>query len=35
MSLGEYIKEKRCLKDWSQRYLASASGISNAEISRI
>ena len=35
MSLGEYIKEKRKLKDWSQRDLAAASGISNAEISRI
>lgn len=35
MSLGEYIKEKRNAKNWSQRDLANASGISNAEISRI
>lgn len=35
MSLGEYIKEKRIEKSWSQRDLANASGISNAEISRI
>lgn len=35
MSLGDFIKEKRSLKKWSQRDLAAASGISNAEISRI
>lgn len=35
MSLGEYIREKRKEKDMSQRDLAAASGISNAEISRI
>lgn len=35
MSLSEYIREMRKRKDWSQRDLATASGISNAEISRI
>ena len=35
MSLGEFIKEKRNLKNWSQRDLAAKSGVSNAEISRI
>ena len=35
MNLGEYLRELRSKKDWSQRDLAAASGISNAEISRI
>ena len=35
MSLSDYIREMRKQKDWSQRDLATASGISNAEISRI
>ena len=35
MSLGEYISKKRKEKGWSQRDLASASNISNAEISRL
>ena len=35
MNLGEYIREKRKEKNMSQRDLAAASGISNAEISRI
>lgn len=35
MSLGEYIAEKRKAKGWSQRDLAAASNISNAEISRL
>lgn len=35
MSLSDYIREMRKRKDWSQRDLATASGISNAEISRI
>lgn len=35
MSLGEYLQEKRKEKDMSQRDLANASGVSNAEISRI
>lgn len=35
MSLGNYIREKRKEKDWSQRDLSAASGISNAEISRL
>ena len=35
MSLGDFIKEKRNLQNWSQRDLATASGVSNAEISRI
>ena len=35
MSLGEFLREKRLEKDWSQRDLAAASGISNAEISRL
>ena len=35
MSLSDYIRQMRKEKDWSQRDLASASGISNAEISRI
>lgn len=35
MSLGDFMKEKRKQKNWSQRDLASASGISNAEISRL
>ena len=35
MELGQYIKEKRLEKDMSQRELAIASGLSNAEISRI
>lgn len=35
MDLGSYIKEKRLAKDMSQRELAIASGLSNAEISRI
>ena len=35
MSLSEFIRDKRTEKDWSQRELAAASSISNAEISRI
>ncbi len=35
MSLSDYVREMRKRKDWSQRDLATASGISNAEISRI
>ncbi|WP_298595155.1 helix-turn-helix transcriptional regulator [uncultured Mitsuokella sp.] len=35
MNLGEYISQKRKEKGWSQRELAAASDISNAEISRI
>ncbi len=35
MSLGDYLKTQRKNKDWSQRDLAEASGISNAEISRL
>ena len=35
MSLGDYMREKRKERDWSQRDLAAASGISNAEISRL
>lgn len=35
MSLGDYMREKRKEKEWSQRDLAAASGISNAEISRL
>lgn len=35
MSLSEFLREKRKEKDWSQRDLAAASGISNAEISRL
>ncbi len=35
MSLGEYIAAKRKKKGWSQRDLATASNISNAEISRL
>lgn len=35
MSLSEFMREKRKQKDWSQRDLAAAAGISNAEISRI
>ena len=35
MSLGEYIAAKRKEKGWSQRELATASNISNAEISRL
>lgn len=35
MSLGDFIKEKRNLKNWSQRDLAAKSGVSNAAISRI
>lgn len=35
MSLGDFIREKRKQKNWSQRDLAAAAGISNAEISRI
>lgn len=35
MSLGEFMREKRKEKDWSQRDLAAASGVSNAEISRL
>lgn len=35
MSLGEYIAAKRKEKGWSQRDLAAASNISNAEISRL
>lgn len=35
MSLSEFVHEKRKKKDWSQRDLAAAAGISNAEISRI
>ncbi len=35
MSLGDYMREKRKEKDWSQRDLANASGVSNAEISRL
>ena len=35
MSLSNYLREMRKRKDWSQRDLATASGISNAEISRI
>ena len=33
MSLGEFLKKRRLEKDWSQRDLAAASGVSNAEIS--
>jgi transcriptional regulator with XRE-family HTH domain len=35
MNLGDYLRDLRKKKDWSQRDLAYASGISNAEISRI
>jgi len=35
MSLGEFLKKRRLEKDWSQRDLAAASGVSNAEISRL
>ena len=35
MNLGEYISLKRKEKGWSQRELAAASNISNAEISRL
>lgn len=35
MGLGDFIREKRNQKNWSQRDLAAAAGISNAEISRI
>lgn len=35
MGLGDFIREKRKQKNWSQRDLAAAAGISNAEISRI
>ncbi len=35
MSLGSYIKEKREEQQLSQRDLANACGLSNAEISRI
>lgn len=35
MDLGIYIKEKRASLKMSQRDLASVSGVSNAEISRI
>ena len=35
MSLSDYIRKMRKRKGWSQRDLATASGISNAEISRI
>ena len=35
MKIGEYIREKRREKDMSQRDLAAAANISNAEISRI
>ncbi|HCJ08029.1 MAG TPA: XRE family transcriptional regulator, partial [Lachnospiraceae bacterium] len=33
--LGSYVREKRNEKGMSQRELANASGISNAEISRL
>lgn len=35
MTVGSYIKERRIERNMSQRELAVASGISNAEISRI
>lgn len=35
MDFGDYLKDKRRKKEWSQRDLASASGVSNAEISRL
>lgn len=35
MGLGDFIRAKRKQKNWSQRDLAAAAGISNAEISRI
>ena len=35
MSLGDYMREKRRERNWSQRDLAAASGISNAEVSRL
>lgn len=35
MNLGEYIAAKRKEKGWSQRDLAAASKVSNAEISRL
>lgn len=35
MKIGEYIREKRKEKNMSQRDLATAANISNAEISRI
>lgn len=35
MTLGEYISNKRKEKGWSQRELAAASNVSNAEISRL
>lgn len=35
MSLSEFIRIKRTEKDMSQRDLATAAGLSNAEISRI
>jgi len=35
MSLSEFIRTKRLEKDLSQRDLATAAGLSNAEISRI
>ena len=33
--LGKFVREKRIEKDMSQRELANAAGISNAEISRL
>ncbi|MGN8697495.1 helix-turn-helix domain-containing protein [Bacillota bacterium HCP3S3_F1_1] len=33
--LGKFVREKRLEKDMSQRELANAAGISNAEISRL
>lgn len=35
MSLSDYMREQRKKKDWSQRDLAAAADVSNAEISRI
>lgn len=35
MKIGEYIKLQRNINDMSQRELAQAAGLSNAEISRI
>lgn len=35
MSLRDYMREQRKKKNWSQRDLAAAADVSNAEISRI
>ena len=35
MSIGEYIKQQRKLREWTLEDLSSRSGISKSEISRI